>query len=77
MIKEQESYFVEYNKINGIISKIYPLNCEVRKNKNQLVIVFIYDKYTFLSNDGLCFGWQKDRDIFLQSKSKSKKIMIF
>lgn len=35
------------------------------------------NKQIFLSNNNPCFEWQKNRDIFLQLKSKSQRIIVF
>lgn len=75
-MKKLELYLVEFNKIGQIISKIHLSGCEIGKDKRQLVIIIIQNKYIFLSNNGFWFGWQKDRDIFLYPKSKIWKIVI-
>lgn len=70
MIEKLEPYLVEFDKTSQIIQKIYLLDCGVRKKEQQPVIVITYNKYIFLLNDSFCFGWQINRDTFLQFKNK-------
>lgn len=76
VMEELELYFVKFDKTSQMILKIYLSDCEVGRDKRRLVIVMTNHEYTFLSNDGPCFGWQKDRDTFLQHKSKGQGIMV-
>ena len=55
IIKKLGLYFIEFNKINEIIPKIYPTDCKIRRDQHWPIIVIIYNKCIFLSNDGSYF----------------------
>lgn len=57
MIEKLKLYFVKFDKIGQIILKIYFSNYKVRKDKCWPVIIIIYNKHIFLSNDNLQFNW--------------------
>lgn len=56
-MEKLEPYFVEFDKTGQMIPKIYPSDCEIGRDKRQLVIIIIHNQCTFLSNNGLQFGW--------------------
>lgn len=50
-MKKLKPYLVKFNK-DGIMKKNnYPINCIVNNCNCQLVIVIIYDKYIFFTDD--------------------------
>lgn len=51
MTNKLELYLIKFDKTNEIILKIYSLDCKVRRDKYQHIIVITHDKYIFLSND--------------------------
>ena len=45
------SYFVEFEEDDKILSKEYPSHCAVGGPDQQPIIMIIYDKSTFFTND--------------------------
>lgn len=50
-IEELKSYMVEFNENGAIKAKKYPVDCIVRDNKCQIIIVITHDKYIFFANN--------------------------
>ena len=50
-IDELKFYIIEFDKFNIIKPKIYPLNCAINGDNQQLVILIIHNKYIFLTHD--------------------------
>lgn len=50
-IKSLLPYFVEFKKNVKILSKKYSSDFAVEKSNQQLIIIIIYDKNTFFSNN--------------------------
>lgn len=67
---------MKFNKTDQIILKVYLFDCKVLRDKQRFVIVITHDEYLFSSNDGPCFGRQKDGNIFFPPKSKARRIML-
>lgn len=52
-IKELKSYLIEFEKDSIIKTKNYLANYKIESNKYWPIIVIIYDKYIFSSNNGI------------------------
>ena len=46
-------------------AKNYLSDCKVESNKYQSIIIIIYNKSMFLSNNGICKAWTQIGNIFL------------
>lgn len=53
MIKELEPYFGEFNEDETIKTKKYPFNYTMRGSNYQPVIIIIYSKSIFSTNDSI------------------------
>ena len=75
-IRAQFLYFVKFNKDDTILFKEYPNDCIVRSLNQRLIIIIIYNKSIFSTNNDcqkVCI-FEKHR-IFLL-KTKRKGIMV-
>lgn len=52
IMEEMEPYLVEFDHNGIMLSKIYPSNCEIKRENCRPIIVITYDECTFSSNDG-------------------------
>lgn len=59
---------IEFDKFNIMKSKIYPPDCIIRKNNQQLVIIITNNKYIFLANNKVCKIWTQKKNVFLEPK---------
>ena len=75
-MKKLEPYLVEFEKNYTIKAKIYPRNCNIRRENQRLIICITHDEFTFLANDSKKFAWQKTGDTLLKPKEKDQRIMI-
>lgn len=71
IIKNLEPYLVEFEENKSMKTKNYWNNCAVGGNICWLVIVIIYNEYTFSTNNRIWRAWTCVGDIFLQFKGKS------
>lgn len=53
-MKNLKLYLVKFDKNNIIKDKIYLSDCIVDDKNCWLVIIIIYNRYTFSLNDGIC-----------------------
>lgn len=53
-IKKLESYLVNFNKDVIIKNKTYLSNCIIKKKNCWLIIMIIYNKNIFLTNNSIC-----------------------
>lgn len=56
-MKELKSYIIEFDKNNAMKPKVYFLDCVVRGNKQQPIIVITHNKYIFSANDRIRKIW--------------------
>ena len=64
-MKELEPYLVKFEEDGIMKAKNYLSDCKVESNKYQSIIVIIYNKSMFLSNNGICKAWTQIGNIFL------------
>lgn len=50
-LEELKPYIIKFKKDSKIKPKIYSANCIIGKDKQQLIIVIIYNKYIFSANN--------------------------
>lgn len=55
---------IEFEQNDIIKNSIYLFNYVVYGNNYSLIIVKIYDKYTFSVNNIICKTWTQKKDIF-------------
>lgn len=53
-MKKLELYLVEFEEDNIMKAKNYSLDCKAEGNKYQPIIIIIYDKTIFSSNNSIC-----------------------
>lgn len=75
-IKKLKLLIIKFNQDKIIKPKVYYFNYIVRKENSQSVIINIYNKYIFSTNDRVWRAWTKEKDIFLQFKEQKQEIMI-
>ena len=69
-------YLIEFRDGGSIEEKIYPSDYTVHSSNKRPAILIIYDKSTFLANNGWHQAWLKKGNIFLRSKGRGKGIMV-
>lgn len=74
-IEKLKLLIIKFNQDNIIKPKVYYFNYIIKKN-SQSVIINIYNKCIFSTNDRVWRGWTKEKDIFLQFKKQKQEIMI-
>lgn len=75
-IEEFKYYLVEFDKNGKIKDKIYLLCYIIGVEDRQLVIIIIYDEYSFSINDNIWKAWTRIGDIFLHPKSWRQIIIV-
>lgn len=75
-IKLFQPYFIEFSDNGSIWPQVYPNNCAVGRTNWWLIIMIIYDEYTFLTNDCYQKVWFLEGHDILRPKRKEKRIMV-
>ena len=64
-MKDLKPYLIEFNKNGTMKDKTYSLDCIVRNENCQQIMIITHDECTFLANDNICKDWTKFGDTFL------------
>lgn len=75
-IEELKPYIVEFEENDIIKPKVYPADCAIGRNNQQLVIIITHNEYTFLANNEIQKVWTQKDDTFLRPKGQRQDIMV-